>query len=131
MFETHPELDAQILRRMFAAHLEVGTKCSHFRFGGHGQRDALVPNNLTTLIEIIFLLPGHSAAKVRQAAAQLFVRHLGGDLSLIAEVQHLNHVQAFLRENAPEKPLRAFGEAVERASVSAPISMQWMSQEMM
>jgi hypothetical protein len=104
---------AQILRRIFAAHPEVEAKCSHFQFGGQGQRDALVPNDLATLIEIIFLLPGRAAAQVRQSAAQIFVRHLGGDLSLIREVERMNHVQTFLRENAPEHPLRAFGEAVE------------------
>ena len=83
---------AQILRRMFVANLELGTKCSQVSFGGRGgNRDSLVPNNLTTLIEIIFLLPGRAAAKVRLAAAQLFVRYLGGDLSLIGELEHLNH----------------------------------------
>jgi hypothetical protein len=44
---------------------EVTQKVGYFQFGGQGQRDAPVPKNLATLIEIIFLLPGRSAAKVR------------------------------------------------------------------
>jgi len=92
---------------------EVAQKVDHFHFGGQGQRNTPVPKDLAALIEIIFLLPGRAAAQVRRAAAQVFVRYLGGDLTLIGEVEHLNHVQAFLRENAPEHPMRAFGEAVE------------------
>ena len=107
---------AQILRRMFAAHIDLGTKCSQVSFGGRGgNRESLVPKDLAALVEIIFLLPGRAAAQVRQAAAQIFVRYLGGDLSLVQEVERLHHVQAFLRENAPEHPLRVFGEAVENS----------------
>jgi len=105
---------AEILRRMFAAHPELDTKCVRVSFGGRGgNRESLVPKDLPALIEIIFLLPGRAAAQVRQAAARLFVRFLGGDLSLIAEVERFNHVQSFLRETAPDHPARAFGEAVE------------------
>lgn len=114
---------AQILRRMFAVHPDLGTKCSQVKFGGRGgNRETPVPKDLAALIEIIFLLPGRAAAQVRQAAAQIFVRYLGGDLTLVREVERLHHVQNFLRENAPEHPLRAFGEAVE-SSAPAPVSI--------
>lgn len=76
------------------------------------------PRTLPSLIEIIFLLPGRAAAQVRQAAAQFFVRYLGGDLTLVQEVEHLRHVQNFLRENAPEHPMRAFEEAVESSTLA-------------
>jgi len=102
-----------MLQRLFQAHPDLTAKCSQIKFGGRGNQETPVPNNLATLIEIIFLLPGRAAAKVRQSAAQIFVRYLGGDLSLISEVERMNHIQIFLRENAPEHPLRAFGEAVE------------------
>ena len=72
-----------MLQRLFQAHPDLTQKVSQVSFGGRGgNRDSLVPNNLATLIEIIFFLPGRAAAKVRLAAAQLFVRYLGGDLSL-------------------------------------------------
>ena len=104
---------AEMIRRMFATHLDLKAKCFQIKFGGRGNQETPVPKDLATLIEIICLLPGSAAAKVRQSAAQIFVRHLGGDLSLIREVERMNHVQTFLRENDPEHPLRAFGEAVE------------------
>ena len=104
---------AQIIRRLVVAHPDLETRCFQIKFGGRGNRDTPVPKDLATLIEIIFLLPGRAAAQVRRTAAQLFVRYIGGDLSLIDEVERLNHVQAFLREHAPEHPMRAFGEAVE------------------
>ena len=104
---------ARDLQVIFEKHNELTQKVSQIKFGGRGNRESPVPKDLPALIEIIFLLPGRAAAQVRQAAAQLFVRFLGGDLSLIAEVERFNHVQSFLRENAPEHPARAFGEAVE------------------
>ena len=105
---------AEQIRVLFVKHPEVGAKISHFKFVGRGQRDTPVAD-LSAIIEIIFLLPGRRAAGVRCEAAKIFVRFLGGDLRLVDEVQNLAHVQAFLRENAPEHPLRAFGEAVEAA----------------
>jgi len=110
------------LQRLLQTHPDLTAKCSQVSFGGRGgNRQSLVPNDLATLIEIIFLLPGRAAAQVRQEAAKIFVRYLGGDLRLIQEVEHLHHVQNFLREHAPEHPLRAFGEAVnaENATVQA------------
>jgi len=105
---------ARDLQVVMDKHPELAQKVGQVSFGGRGgNRESLVPNDLAALIEIIFLLPGSAAAKVRQSAAQIFVRHLGGDLSLIREVERMNHVQTFLRENEPEHPLRAFGEAVE------------------
>ena len=107
----HVARDIQVI---MDKHPELAQKVGQVSFGGRGgNRESLVPNDLAALIEIIFLLPGRAAAQVRQSAAQIFVRHLGGDLSLIREVERMNHVQTFLRENAPEHPLRAFGEAVE------------------
>ena len=107
----HTSRDIQVLVERYP---DLAQKVGQVSFGGRGgNRDSLVPKDLAALIEIIFLLPGRAAAQVRRAAAQIFVRYLGGDLSLIGEVERLNHVQSFLRENAPEHPLRHFGEAVE------------------
>ena len=35
------------------------------------------------MVEIIMLLPGHHAARVRRHAAELLVRYLGGELKII------------------------------------------------
>jgi len=79
---------AQIIRRLVVAHPDLETRCFQIKFGGRGNRDTPVPKDLATLIEIIFLLPGRAAAQVRRTAAQLFVRYIGGDLSLIDEGRH-------------------------------------------
>jgi len=120
---------ARDLQVIMDKHPDLTQKVSQIKFGGRGNQDTPVPKNLATLIEIIFLLPGRSAAKVRQSAAQIFVRYLGGDLSLIREVERMNHVQTFLRENEPEHPLRAFGEAVE-ASESTELKRKREETEM-
>jgi hypothetical protein len=101
---------AQMFRRIIEAHPEVEAKCFHLKFPGRGQRDTPVAD-LPTIIEIIFLLPGKTAARIRNEAAKLFVRYLGGDLSLVQEVKQMAHVQEYLRENAPEHPMLLFAAA--------------------
>ena len=97
------------------------TNCLHAIFPGHG-RDTPVAKDLKTLIQVIFMLPGREASLVRQAAAEVFIRFMGGDLSLIQDVQRMNDVQSFLRENDPENPMRVFGEAVELSTELAQTS---------
>ena len=75
--------------------------------------------DLKTLIQVIFMLPGREASLVRQAAAEVFVRFMGGDLTLVQDVQRMNEVQSYLREHEPEHPMRVFGEAVESEPTSA------------
>jgi len=103
---------ARALRRIYDERPEVRARCTHHKFPGRGQRNTPVAD-LATIVEIIFLLPGRTAARVRYEAAKLVVRYLGGDLGLVDEVQQLAHVQASLREQDPDHPLRVFGEAVE------------------
>jgi hypothetical protein len=101
---------------------EVRENLSNIHFPGQGQRPTPVAQNLRTLIQVIFLLPGQQAALVRQAAAEVFVRFMGGDLSLIGEVQRIHEVQAFLREQEPGHPMRVFGEAVGSSAASTEVA---------
>ena len=61
-------------------------------------------------------LPGQGAARVRRQAAELLVRFLGGDISIVDEVCALRGLQEHLAAHAPEDPRRVFGEAVEGAA---------------
>jgi hypothetical protein len=106
---------AEVWRTVSSQSLEVKENILHLHFPGKGQRATPVSRDLKTLIQVIFMLPGREASLVRQAAAEIFIRFMGGDLSLIQDVQRMNEVQAFLRENDPEHPMRVFGEAVESA----------------
>ena len=66
-------------------------------------------------VELILLLPGQQAARVRRQAAELLCRYLGGDISLVDEVCRLRGFQEDLAVQAPDDPRRVFGESVEAA----------------
>ena len=105
---------AQDLRRTIVTFPSLGTKCSQVLFECNGRQPVSCRvGDLATVIEYIFLLPGATAARIRAEAARLLVRYLGGDLSLIKEVQEIRHVQEHLKEVDPDNWLRAFGVAVE------------------
>ena len=84
----------------------------HLKFAGRGQRDTPM-TDAKGIIDIIMLLPGQQAARVRRQAAELLVRYLGGDLSLVDEVCAIRGFQEVLAASRPEDPRRVFGEAVE------------------
>ena len=119
---------AKDFSRLCEAYPEVWTKCPHFKFSGRGQRDTPIAN-LATMVEIIMLLPGPTAAAVRVEASKLLVRYLGGDLKLVDEVQALRHVQEELADVAPLHPLRKFGEAVEASDNISPKTLKSMVVE--
>jgi hypothetical protein len=50
--------------------------------------------NVQGLVTLINLLPGANAAKFRAGAAKLLVRFMGGDISLIQELQVINQAHA-------------------------------------
>lgn len=96
------------------SHPEVITICNDFKFPGQGQR--LTPvTDARGLVTIINLLPGDRAAKFRAKGADIVVRYLGGDESLVAEIEQNRSAQAGL----PSKhPARVFGEDVEARRVA-------------
>ena len=59
---------------------------------------------------IINALPGKVATKLRIEWADIIVRYLGGDLTLVKEIAHNRNIQ----DNTPDDhPLRFFGQDVE------------------
>ena len=71
------------------------------------------------IVEIIMLLPGTQAARIRRQAAELMVRYMGGDLSLVDEVCTIRGFQEELAIKAPKDPRRIFGEVVEARGKSS------------
>ncbi len=61
-------------RRVLEKYPEVGTNCADFRFPGRRQRDTKV-TDAHGMVEIIMLLGGSQATRVRRDAASLLVRH--------------------------------------------------------
>ena len=94
--------------RMKEAYSEVSTFCRNFKFNGSGQRDTPVTNARGAVI-IMNLLSGEKAAKFRLASADIIVRYLGGDETLIGEILRNQEIQ----EIAPDtNAVRLFAEDV-------------------
>jgi len=95
--------------RFQAAHPEVATESSNFKFPGRGQRDTPVIG-ARGAVEIVLLLPGKAAASFRKGTADVIVRFLGGDPRIVDELA-ANRV---LQQQLPgTHPMRVFGETVE------------------
>ena len=82
-----------------------------FRFPGQRGRPSEVVN-IPAALQIIMLLPGRTAAKVRVKAAVLLTRFLAGDLTLVGEVYGMAALQDYLQEHNPTHPLCTFRQAV-------------------
>jgi len=105
---------SQAVRNVYDNHPEVREKITDFKFPGRRQRKTPV-TDVQGIIEIIMLLRGCHAARVRRQAAELLCRYLGGDLALVDEVIALRGFQEELAAEEPENPRRVFGEVVEAA----------------
>ena len=102
----------QAIRNILGVYPEVREKITNYKFEGRRQR--LTPAaDVWGLAEIVLLLPGRLAANVRRQAAEILVRYLGGDVSIVAAVCVNRGFQEELAVRAPEDPRRLFGEAVE------------------
>ena len=104
---------SNVFSRVSQAFPEVNTGCSNFKFSGRGQRETPVAE-LRTIVEIIMVLPGRAASQVRKAAADVMVRYLGGDPSLVEEIA-ANRVQQ--EDMGEQEPARIFGQAIESESL--------------
>ena len=98
-----------VYQRITEAFPEVLTKVSVFKFSGRGQRDTPI-TDAHGIVELLMVMPGKAAAKARRGAAEVMVRYLGGDMSLVQEIATNHMRQEDLEE---DDPARIFGEAVE------------------
>lgn len=105
-----------IFSRLQDAYPELRTKCSEFKFPGRGQRFTPV-TNARGFVLIVNLLPGHRAAQFRMKAADIMVRYLGGDQTLISEIQR----NAAGQDALPHDNIgRLFGDAVAESTAIVP-----------
>lgn len=79
-----------------------------YRFEGQGQRDTPVID-AKRVVMLLNLLPGKTAAKFRIHFADIVVRYLGGDGTLVAEIQRNAEIQGTLEA---EDPMSIFGDDV-------------------
>ena len=101
----------QAVRNVCEKYPDVHEKVVYVKFpdarGRMGQKTPVA--DVKGIVEIIALLPGQQATRVRRQAAELLVRYLGGDLGLVDEVIALRGLQEELAGRAPEDPRRLFG----------------------
>ena len=76
-----------------------------------GERKPVLVATAAEIVQIIWELPGKS--EFRKNSADVVVRYLGGDPSLVEEVLRNRNAQEHLAATVPEHPARCFGEAVE------------------
>jgi len=92
---------------------DVSQEWCNFKFPGQGQRETPV-TGARGAVELVMLLPGKAAARVRKAAAQTLVRYLGGDMSLVEEIAANRFAQETMDD---DDPMRIFGSTVETEAV--------------
>jgi hypothetical protein len=69
---------------------EISTNCGKLKINGIGHSTYVA--DAKTLVEIVWLCPGKAAREFRRKSAQTIVRVLGGDLSIINEIEQ-RHIQ--------------------------------------
>jgi hypothetical protein len=114
----------------YQGHLNNGTvvtpcyHCETFHFFGERQRPTPV-TDIKGLIEMLLLVPGQRAMKFRSGVAEIFLRFIGGDLSLIEKIRTLNDMQQQL---PPDNPATAFGEHIKRQREDDTLEIQHKSR---
>ena len=68
---------------------EVLTHCKDLKFAGPGQRETVCVN-VQGLVKLLMWIPGEKAKKFRELTADVMIRYLGGDLTLINDVKNIN-----------------------------------------
>eukprot|EP00960_Hanusia_phi_P040589 754549-Hanusia_phi.AAC.3 len=91
-----------VLNRIKEEYPEISSADCLYKFPGQGQGIQPVVEALK-LAQIIMVLPGPVAAKYRHQCASMFVRIVGGDPSVIADIQQIqmsvNPVAAFMGDS--------------------------------
>ena len=97
-------------KRLKETYPEVLTITEGYVFQGKGEWQPTPVTGASGIVQIIMLLPGKAAIALRKQSADLLVRYLGGDTTLIDEILGLRQIQKQLPH---EHPARIFGETVE------------------
>jgi hypothetical protein len=96
------------LHRLIDKYAYIGLNCEHIMLPGSGQ---VLMADLATIVDIVSLIPEYRPEEVREEAAKLFVRYIGGDLD--RERYPLQDAPANIHCHAPQ---------VKRPSVISKIS---------
>lgn len=96
--------------RIIRSYPEIMEGVKMFKFQGAGQRDTPTLD-VKRLVILLNVFPGHRAASFRMSSADIVVRYLGGDETLIAEIR----VNTERQQNIPESdPMSMFNDEMKR-----------------
>lgn len=94
--ETNNDQAGKVLRRTFASHPDFRTKCPKVKINQQGHPTWAA--DLPTIVELIMVLGSKRAKQFRRVCANYIVRILGGDRTLIKEIEdqdeRLNQTEA-------------------------------------
>ena len=117
------------LNRLRLASDDLVARCDQLRVNGKGKFTPVA--DAKTLIEIVWLLPGKKAREFRSQSSEKIVRLLGGDLSLVSEIEARHAtLQSTDEGRATQEFLLDGGEgSVENQLPGAPFWFQLMPDE--
>ena len=115
----------QTFSRVTKSHPELNTKWVKLRINGKGRETPVA--DAATLVEIAWLCPGKAAVQFRRKGAESVCRMLGGDLTLVDEIQR-RHAQ--VAGTAEQEFLLADtqGNSTQVALPELPYSMEQLQQ---
>ena len=115
----------RILSRIHMQHPENMTQCHKLKINGKGRETPVA--DAATLVEIAWLCPGKAAVQFRRKGAESVCRMLGGDLTLVDEIQR-RHAQ--VAGTAEQEFLLADtqGNSTQVALPELPYSMEQLQQ---
>ena len=82
----NPAYSARVLSRIQTQNPELHPKWVKLRINGKGRPTPVA--DAATLVEIAWLCPGKAAVQFRRKGAESVCRMLGGDMTLVDEIQH-------------------------------------------
>ena len=90
----------------------ISSNTGNQAFGhGGGNRKKIRVATAREMVQIMWALPGETVFK--QNCADVIVRYLGGDTSLVADLVTIRAAQELMADKEPDHPMRIFGEEVE------------------
>jgi hypothetical protein len=104
---------------------DLGIQYTQLKINGKGKLTPVA--DARTLVEIVWALPGKAARDFGRSSAQTVCRVLGGDLCLVAEIEHRHYTmqQSEAGQAAQDFLLQADDErAVKRFKVTGPVELE-------
>ena len=116
----------QTFNRLLSQFPQLHAGCMKLRINGKGRVTPVA--DAPTLIEVAWLLPGKTATEFRRKGAESVCRLLGGDLSLVDEVQRRHAQVAGTAEEGFLLAASGQGSSTQVAATELPYTLEQLQQ---